>query len=131
MSGRAPAKTGFCHASGAQIGAAIGVDGLPIYVARTGPTQKTHRCGNVFRQAAIAGDGLMGQVMRRLRFVLGPWRADQPGNHAVHGDAVIGKIVGQRPRQADDARLRRHHMRAILRTRMRAEAADIDDRSRT
>ena len=37
----------------------------------------------------------MDQMMRRLRLVLGPWRADQAGNHAVHGDAVIGKVVGE------------------------------------
>ena len=75
--GGAPAKTAVSHASGAQIGAAIGVDRLPVDVARAGPAQKTHGCGDVFRQTPIAGDGLMGQMMGRLRLVLGPWRADQ------------------------------------------------------
>src|SRR6476620_5859191 len=89
LSGNTPTKTASSHASASQIGTAIGMDGLPVDVARAGPAQKTHGCGDVFRQAPIAGDGLMDQMMRRLRAVLRPWRTDQPGNHAVHRDAVI------------------------------------------
>src|SRR5215207_11083718 len=77
LTGSTPAKTAVSHASGAQIGAAIGVDSLPVDVARARPAQETHGCSDVFRQATIAGDGLMGQVMRRLRSVLGAWCADQ------------------------------------------------------
>ncbi len=67
LSGNHRAKTAAGHALGAEIGPAIGVDGLPVDVARAGPAQETHGCGDVFRPAPLAGDGLMGQMMRRLR----------------------------------------------------------------
>src|SRR5215207_4306217 len=37
LTGSAPAKTAVSHASGAQIGAATGVDGLPVDIPRAGP----------------------------------------------------------------------------------------------
>ena len=118
------------YALGAEIGPAIGVDRLPVDVACARAAEKPHHGRNVVRPAARSRDGLVGQMVRRFRFVLGPWRADQARDDAVHGNAVIGEVVGQRPGEADDPGLRGDHMRAVLRTGMRTEPADIDDAPR-
>ena len=92
------------HASGAEIGPAIGVDRLPVDVARARAAQEPHHRRDVFRPAPLAGDGPVGQMMRRFRLVLGPRRADQAGNDAIDGDAVVGEVMGQRAGETDDAR---------------------------
>src|SRR5260370_33433690 len=106
---------------------AIGVDGLPGDVARARATQEADRGGDVLGLATLAGDGLMGQMMRGFGLVLRARRADQPWNDAVYGDAVGGEVVGERPGKADDPGLRGHDMGAVLCAGMRAQAADVDD----
>src|SRR6266702_1911359 len=70
-------------------------------------------------------------MVRWLRLVFGPRRPDQPWNDAVHGDAVFGKVMRQSTGEADYSGLRRHYMCTIFRSRMRAQAADVNDRSST
>src|SRR3954447_12573691 len=115
------------HALRTQISSAIGVDRLPVDVAGGWAAEESHGGGDIFRPASLAGDGLVGQVMCRFRLVFRSRRADQPGNDAIHGDAIGGEVVGERAGEADDSRLRRHHMGTIFRPRMRAQPADIDD----
>ena len=76
LSGNACAKTATRYALCAEIGPAIGVDRLPGDVARTRAAQETHHCGDVLGSSAVAGQGLMRQMMRRFRLVLRPQRAD-------------------------------------------------------
>ena len=59
LSGMHAAKPAAGHASGAQIGPAIGVDRLAVDVARARTAQEPHRRGDVFRPAALAADGLV------------------------------------------------------------------------
>src|SRR3979490_3517168 len=70
-------------------------------------------------------------MMRGLRFVFRARRADQPGNDAVYGDAVVGKIIRKRAGEAENSRLRGKNMGAVFRTRMRAQPPDADDGSRS
>src|SRR5258708_18808916 len=107
-------KTASRHALSAEIGPAIGVDGLSVDVARSRTAQEPHSCGDIFRPAAGAGDGLMGQVMRGFRLVFRARRADQPGNDAVHGDALGGQVIRQPAGEAADCRLPGHDMGAVL-----------------
>ena len=75
------------------------MDRLPGDVARARVAQESNGCGDVFRLAALTGDGVMDQMMRRLRRVLGARRTDQPGNDAVDDNSVVGEVV----RSADRA----------------------------
>src|ERR1700722_13631607 len=72
LSGNAAAKTATRHALCAEIGPAIGVDGLPVDVARAGAAQESYRGGDVFRPAALVGDGLVGRMMRGFGPVFPP-----------------------------------------------------------
>src|ERR1700722_10590574 len=89
------------HALRAEIGPAIAVDRLSDDVTGARSAQESHGGRDVLRAAALAGDGLVGEMMGRLRLVLGPRRANQAGDDAIDGDAVGGKIVGQRAGEAD------------------------------
>src|SRR5882762_9095363 len=66
-------------------------------------------------------------MMRGFRFVFRTRRTDQPGNDAVHGDAVRGQVIRKRAGEPDNPSLRRHHMGTVLRAGMRAQPSDIDD----
>ena len=48
-----------CKALAAEIGPAIAVDSLPVDVAGARAAQEPDRCGDVFRPAALAGDGVV------------------------------------------------------------------------
>ena len=87
----------------AEIGPAIAVDRLPVDVAGGASAQKPHRRRDVLRASALAGDGLVNQMMRRFRLVFGARRADQAGNHAIDGDAIGGQVMGERGRPEDVA----------------------------
>src|SRR5436853_386881 len=67
----------------------------------------------------------------KKKIVLGPWRADQAGDDAIDGYAVLGEVMGQRAGEADDPGLRRYHMSPVPVAGMRAHAADVDDASGT
>ena len=58
---------------------AIGVNGLSIDVASARAAQESHGFRYVFRLAALAGNGLVGQVMRGFRLALGAWCSDRAG----------------------------------------------------
>src|SRR5882724_11352239 len=113
----------------AEIGSAIGVNGLAGHVARAWAAQEPDDRGDILGPAALARQGPMREVMRRFWLALRARRTDQSGNHAVHGDTVVGKIVGQSAGEADNAGLGCDDMGAVAGARMRAEATDIDDGS--
>src|ERR1700676_2457451 len=77
LSGNAAAKTATRHALCAEIGPAIDVDGLAVDIACGGAAEEAPRRRDVFRPAALAGDGLVGQMMRGFGSIFRPWRADQ------------------------------------------------------
>src|SRR5258707_6000065 len=60
LSGTPRQKPRACYALCAEISPAIGVDGLSVDVARSRAAQEPYGCGNIFRSAARAGDGLQG-----------------------------------------------------------------------
>src|SRR6202022_3434598 len=61
LSGTPQRKPRACYALCAEISPAIGVDSLPVDVARSRAAQEPHGRGDIFRSAAPTGGGLMGQ----------------------------------------------------------------------
>src|SRR5258708_34006987 len=55
-----------CHASCAEIGSAVGVDGRSGYVARRRSTHEPHRRSDIFRLAPLPGDRSMAQAIPRF-----------------------------------------------------------------
>src|SRR5262245_15354681 len=107
--------------------AAAGVDGLPGDEAGAGAAQETHDGGDVLRRAALARQRGVDLVVVRLDEVALPRGGNEPGGDTVHRDVVAGEIVRERPGKADETGLGRHHVHAVLRPGMRAQAPDIDD----
>src|SRR5690242_3989045 len=66
-------------------------------------------------------------MMGRFRLAFWPRRPDQARNHAIDGDAVRSKVMGERPGEADDAGLCCHYMGAVACPGMCAQAPDIDN----
>src|SRR6266480_3025471 len=115
------------HALCAEISPAIGVDRLPVDIARRRAAEESHHGGNILGATFLTGDGSVREVMRGFRLVLRARRADQARHDAIDGDAVGSEIMGERAGEAYDSCFRRHHMGAIGCARMRAQPADIDD----
>src|ERR1700729_706017 len=74
----------------AQISPAIGVNRLAVDVARGRTAQKQDGRRDVFRLAALTGNGPVDQMVRRFRRVPRARRADNAGHDAIDGNAVGG-----------------------------------------
>ena len=55
------------------------MNGLPRDVARAGAAQEPHHRGNIIRRAALAGQRVVDQVMRRLSGLGTAHRMNRPG----------------------------------------------------
>src|ERR1700721_2085848 len=111
----------------AQIGPAIDMDSLARDVPRARAAQEAYRGGDLGRRNAVARQ----RVVRRMVLRLGPGarRADEARNHEVDGDLVVGEILREPAREADQAGLGGDDVQAVARAAMAAQAAEIDDRA--
>src|SRR5579883_24237 len=109
----------------AQIGPAVDVDGLARDVPCQRTAQEADRGRDLGRRNAVAGEGVVGRMM--LWLGAGAMRADETRHHQVHRDLVIGEVLGETPRKADEAGFRRDHVQAVACAAVAAQAADIDD----
>src|SRR5262249_43302867 len=114
-------------ARSAQIGAPAEVNGLARDVARARTAEEAHRGSDVLGRAALAREGVMDGVVRRLR--PGARSADQPRRHEVDRDLVGGEIVRQRAREADQAHLGADHVDTVRPAGVGRKAADVHDRA--
>src|ERR1043166_2130160 len=67
--------------------------------------------------------------MRRLRDIRLARGVDRARRDEIDRDAVLGEVMREAAREADEAELRGDDVRAMLRAGMRAQAPDVDDRA--
>src|SRR5262249_38849088 len=100
--------------------------GLPGDEPRAGTAQEARHGGDLDRLRLVAIDGADAAVMRR-NLAGRALARDEARRDQVRGHVELRKIVSEPAREADQPGLRRHDMHAVLRSAMRADAADIDD----
>ena len=78
-----------------EIRPAVHVDGLPGDVARAGAAQEAHHRGDIVRCAALAGQRVVDQVMRRLRRIAAARGVDRARRDQIDRDVIAARGRGR------------------------------------